>query len=125
MPAYLTLRVELERGWLGHGKIELLEHIARTGSLAAAARSMQMSYKRAWELLAATNEMFTEPVSVSLPGRNVGGGTQLTPFGKRVVALYRAIEKRATRATSTAIKELSAGSCSSRRAGRAPARKRA
>ncbi len=125
MAAHLTLRIELERGWLGHGKVELLEHIARTGSLAAAARSMQMSYKRAWELLTATNEMFTEPVSVSLPGRNVGGGTQLTPFGKRVVALYRAIEKRATRATSAAIKELSAGSRSSRRAGSAPTRKRA
>ena len=125
MPAHLTLRIVLERGWLGHGKIELLEHIARTRSLAAAARSMQMSYKRAWELLAATNEMFTEPVSVSLPGRNVGGSTQLTPFGKRVVALYRGIEKRATRATSVAIKELSAGSRSSRRARRAPSGKRA
>ena len=78
MPAHLTLRIVLERGWLGHGKVELLEHIARTGSLAAAARAMQMSYKRAWELLAATNEMFTEPVSVSLPGRNVRGSTQLT-----------------------------------------------
>lgn len=124
MPAHLTLRIELERGWLGHGKVELLEHIARTGSLAAAARSMQMSYKRAWELLAATNEMFKEPVSLSLPGRNVGGSTQLTPFGKRVVALYRAIEKRATRATLAAIQELSAASRSSRRSGRAPARKR-
>ncbi len=125
MPASLTLRVELERGWLGHGKVELLEHIARTGSLAAAARSMQMSYKRAWELLAATNELFTEPVSMSLPGRNVGGSTQLTPFGKHVVALYRSIEKRATQATSTAMKELSAASRSSRRASRTPAGKRA
>lgn len=125
MPAHLTLRIELERGWLGHGKVELLEHIARTGSLAAAARSMQMSYKRAWELLAATNELFTEPVSMSLPGRNVGGSTQLTPFGQRVIALYRAVEKRATQATRVAIQELSTVSRSSRRAARAPARKRA
>ena len=123
MPAYLTLRIELERGWLGHGKVELLEHIARTGSLAEAARSMQMSYKRAWELLAATNEMFTEPVSMSMPGRNVRGSTQLTAFGKRVVALYRAIEKRATRATIAAINELDAASRSSRRIGRTPRRR--
>ena len=113
VPAHLTLRVELERGWLGHGKIELLEHIARTGSLAAAARAMQMSYKRAWELLAATNELFTEPVSVSLPGRNVEGSTQLTSFGKRVVALYRAIESRATRAANAAVQELGTASRSS------------
>ena len=120
MPAYLTLRIELERGWLGHGKVELLEQIARTGSLAQAARSMQMSYKRAWELLAATNEMFAEPVSTSLPGRNVRGSTQLTAFGKRVVVLYRAIEKSATQATVTAINELGAASRLSRRIGRTP-----
>ncbi len=126
MPAHLTLRIELERGWLGHGKVELLEHIARTGSLAAAARAMKMSYKRAWELLAATNEMFTQPVSVSLPGRNVGGSTQLTPFGKRVIALYRAVERRAGYATAAALHELSAASRPLRQtARRSPARKRA
>ncbi len=125
MAATLTLRIELERGRLGHGKVELLEHIARTGSLAAAARSMQMSYKRAWELLAVTNDMFTEPVSVSLPGRNVEGSTQLTPFGERVVALYRAIEKRASRATAVAMQELDTVSRPLRPAGRASARKRA
>ncbi len=124
MAASLTLRIELERGWLGHGKVELLEHIARTGSLAAAARSMEMSYKRAWELLAITNDMFVEPVSVSLPGRNVEGSTQLTPFGERVVELYRAIEKRAAQATRAAVQEFSSVSRSSRRAARAPARKR-
>lgn len=110
MAAYLTLRVELARGRLGHGKVELLEHIARTGSLAAAARAMDMSYKRAWELLAVTNEMFIEPVSVSLPGRNVEGSTQLTPFGERVIALYRAVERRADHAAAAALKELSAAS---------------
>ena len=126
MPAYLTLRIELERGRLGHGKIELLEHIARTGSLAAAARAMDMSYKRAWELLAVTNEMFTEPVSVSLPGRNVEGSTQLTPFGERVIALYRAVERRAGHAAAAAIEELSAASRPMRPAARrSPARKRA
>lgn len=125
MPAYLTLRVELERGRLGHGKVELLEHIARTGSLAGAARAMRMSYKRAWELLAATNQMFAEPVTVSLPGRNVEGSTQLTPFGERVIALYRAIEKRAAQATAAAIQELGTVSRSSRPAGRSTARRRA
>jgi molybdate transport system regulatory protein len=126
MSAYLTLRIELERGRLGHGKVELLEHIARTGSLAAAARAMRMSYKRAWELLATTNDMFKEPVSRSLPGRNVGGSTQLTPFGERVIALYRAIERRATQSTAVAIQELSTVSRASRPVNRrSPARKRA
>ena len=125
MAASLTLRIDLERGWLGHGKIELLEHIARTGSLAAAARAMDMSYKRAWELLAVTNKMFMEPVSVSLPGRNVEGSTRLTPFGERVIALYRAAHRRATNATAAAVQELNAASRPLRQtARRAPARKR-
>ena len=99
MPAHLKLRIELERGHLGPGRSSC-SNTSQPGSLAAAARAMKMSYKRAWELLAATNEMFTEPVSVSLPGRNMGGSTQLTPFGERVIALYRAVERRAAHATT-------------------------
>lgn len=118
LTAHLKLRIELDRGHLGPGKIELLEHILREGSLAAAARAMKMSYKRAWELLAATNDIFTEPVAVSLPGRNTEGSTQLTPFGERVITLYRAIERRATRTSLAAMEELSASSCSARRAAR-------
>ena len=97
-PAHLKLRIELARGHLGPGKIELLENIVSEGSLAAAARAMQMSYKRAWELLAATNDIFNEPVAVTRPGRNTEGSTQLTPLGERVIALYRGVERRATRA---------------------------
>jgi molybdate transport system regulatory protein len=106
--ARLALRIKLEHGHLGRGKVELLEHIAETGSLAAAARAMQMSYKRAWELLAETNRLFAEPVALSHPGRNVEGATSLTPFGLRVIALYRAIERRATQSTAAAMAELTA-----------------
>ena len=108
--ARVVFHLDLEAGRLGHGKIELLEAIAKSGSLAAAARTMGMSYKRAWELLGATNRLFTEPVAVSLPGRNVAGSTALTPFGERVVALYRAIERRATQASAAAVAEINAAS---------------
>jgi molybdate transport system regulatory protein len=93
---------------LGPGKIALLEQIRQSRSLAGAAREMGMSYKRAWELLSTLNEMFDEPVAVTQPGRNVGGGTELTPFGERVVALYRAIERRAQQAGSAGLEELNA-----------------
>jgi len=96
----LFLRVELDGGRLGPGKVALLEHIRQGRSLAAAARSMGMSYKRAWELLAALNEMFDEPVAVTHPGRNVAGATELTPFGERLIALYRDIERQATHAAA-------------------------
>ena len=54
-PAQLILRIELAGGRLGHGKVELLEQIRDSRSLAAAARAMGMSYKRARELLGAMN----------------------------------------------------------------------
>ena len=77
---------------IGPGKIGLLEGIERSGSLSAAARQLGMSYRRAWLLLHNTNEGFQEPVvELSVGGRD-GGGTQLTDFGRRLVADYRAFE---------------------------------
>jgi molybdate transport system regulatory protein len=88
--------------------VELLEHIARHGSIAAAARAMDMSYKRAWELVDTLNHMFREPVVSSQPGRNTAGATAITPFGRQVVAQYRAAEGRAAAAAAAALAELSA-----------------
>jgi molybdate transport system regulatory protein len=116
----LFLRIELDSGRLGHGKIELLEQVREHQSLAAAARTMDMSYKRAWELLAAMNEMFDEPVAVSHPGRNVAGATALTPFGERLIALYRALERRAEQSTAAGLDELAAASRRGTRARRSP-----
>lgn len=104
----LSIRVEFASGRLGPGKIALLEHIAHEGSLAAAARAMGMSYKRAWELLGAMNTMFAEPVAVTRPGRNVAGSTQITALGERIVALYHVVERRAAHATEVAVRELGA-----------------
>jgi len=118
--ARLSLRIDLDSGRLGPGKVELLEHIRERQSLAAAARAMDMSYKRAWELLSTMNEMFDEPVAVTHPGRNVAGATALTPFGERLIALYRALERRAEQATAAALAELAAASRRSKRALRSP-----
>lgn len=104
----LSIRIDLASGRLGPGKVVLLEEIARVRSLAAAARALEMSYKRAWELLAMLNEMFDEPVAIAHPGRNLDGSTELTPFGERVIALYRAVERRATQAATAGLDELGA-----------------
>jgi molybdate transport system regulatory protein len=93
----LVLRIELATGRLGHGKVELLEQIRDGQSLAAAARAMGMSYKRAWDLLATLNDMFDAPVTVSHPGRTKAGATTLTPFGEQLIETYRRIERQAVR----------------------------
>ena len=83
---------------LGPGKVDLLEAIARKGAISAAAREMDMSYRRAWLLIDGLNELFDTPaVSTTLGGR--GGGTAaLTPFGLEIVKRYRAMHAAAEQA---------------------------
>lgn len=94
-----------EDGSVGPGKVSLLEHIGRTGSLSEAARALGMSYRRAWQLLADLNGSFREPVVVSARGGRGGGGATLTPFGERLVRTYREfdaqLQARAARAFRT------------------------
>ncbi|KQR36554.1 hypothetical protein ASF91_00085 [Rhizobium sp. Leaf155] len=77
---------------LGRGKIELMEHIVATGSISAAGRAMDMSYRRAWLLVDALNHMFKEPVIESQRGGKQGGGAGLTPFGEELLARFRGME---------------------------------
>jgi len=77
---------------VGVGKIELLEGIARTGSLSQAAREMRMSYRRAWLLLDDLNHSFDSAVARTSTGGSGGGGAVLTPFGEQLVQGYRKLE---------------------------------
>jgi molybdate transport system regulatory protein len=90
----LIVRVDLGvHGRLGPGKMLLLEHIEKFGSISAAGRAMNMSYRQAWDLVDQLNKAFIEPVVASQTGGKSGGGASLTPMGQRIVAHYRAIEQ--------------------------------
>lgn len=89
----VTLRIDLGIGFkLGPGKIALLEAIARTRSISAAARELDMSYRRAWLLIDQINAAFAAPVVLSHPGRT-RGGTELTALGIELVSAYRDVER--------------------------------
>jgi molybdate transport system regulatory protein len=85
-----------EDSWIGPGKIRLLELIAEHGSISAAGRAMDMSYKRAWDLLSEMNRMFGA-VATTQSGGKAGGGAELTPVGKSVIEHFRAFEREAAR----------------------------
>lgn len=92
--ATLSIRIDIEpSGRIGPGKIELLETIARTGSISAAGRALDMSYRRAWDLVSDLGRVFGQPVVSSQTGGKRGGGAKLTPFGEELVAKYREIER--------------------------------
>ena len=101
----LTLRVMRGRKpAIGPGKAELVDHIARTGSISAAARAMGMSYRRAWQLVEAMNRACREPVVITAVGGKRGGGAEVTPFGLRLVRLFHAMEGRASGAIAADLK---------------------
>ncbi len=83
---------------MGPGKAELLRAIAEHGSIAGAARSMSMSYRRAWLLVTTMNSAFREPLVHAEKGGNEHGGTTLTTLGKRVLVAYDALQAQAERA---------------------------
>lgn len=93
---------------MGPGRAELLEHVRDTGSISAAGRAMNMSFKRAWELADALNRCFARPLITASRGGSSGGGARLTEDGARVLALYQAIETTATDAGADAIASLAA-----------------
>jgi molybdate transport system regulatory protein len=111
MPSFqIVPRIRVVRGRdvaLGPGKMELLEHIAQTGSLRKAAVAMDMSYMRAWTLVQTMNRCFKKPVVVTKRGGVEGGAALLTETGETVLALYRRMEARSLRATRALQKELS------------------
>ena len=83
---------------IGPGKADLLEAIAASGSISESARRLGMSYRRAWLLVDTMNRCFREPLVASATGGSGGGGAQVTPFGRTVLARYRALETRVERA---------------------------
>ena len=102
----LSVRIDLDReGRIGPGKILLLENIREFGSISAAGRAMDMSYKRAWDLVDEINRICRRNAVERQTGGKNGGGAALTPFGESLVARYRRIERDAASAVR---KELAA-----------------
>jgi molybdate transport system regulatory protein len=95
----LSLRIDLDSGErIGPGKIALLENIEQHGSISAAGRAMDMSYKRAWDLVDEINRICRQPVVERQTGGKNGGGAALTAFGEALVERYRRIERDAASA---------------------------
>ncbi|WP_439543450.1 winged helix-turn-helix domain-containing protein [Hyphomicrobium sp.] len=83
---------------IGPGKADLLDAIARSGSISSAARDLGMSYRRAWMLADELGRLFKKPILTTAAGGAHGGGAQLTEFGQALLAAYRRIEDRAAEA---------------------------
>jgi molybdate transport system regulatory protein len=92
----VSVRIDFGEGLrMGPGKAQLLELIAEHGSISAAGRAMDMSYRRAWKLVESMNGTFRQPLVEAHTGGTGGGHAALTPTGREVLRLYRAVEAQA------------------------------
>jgi len=80
------------RGYLGHGRIELLRQIRVSGSINKAAHALGMSFKGAWQAVEQMNNLADRPLVVRSRGGKDGGGTQLTGHGEALIAAFQAAE---------------------------------
>ncbi|MGD9580746.1 MAG: winged helix-turn-helix domain-containing protein [Vampirovibrionia bacterium] len=91
----LKARFWLEKGdhtFLAAGRIDLLKQIEKTGSISAAAEAMGISYHHAWTMIDRMNELSPEPLISASTGGKGGGGTALTPTGKKILSRFDQIQ---------------------------------
>lgn len=108
---HFSLKLRLHLGdaiALGPGKVALLEALQHTGSISSAARSMGMSYRRAWLLVDTMNQCFKEPLVTTVTGGKGGGGAEVTEAGLAVLAHYRAMEQQALQSIDAEMQQLTA-----------------
>ncbi len=78
--------------FLGGTRVRLLEAIDTYGSISQAAKHVPLSYKSAWDAVDAMNNLADQPLVERSAGGRAGGGTLVTAYGRRMIALYRAVE---------------------------------
>ena len=110
MSPQLRIRVDLAPGCsIGPGKVSLLEAIEREGSLSVAARSIGMSYRRAWNLLADLNRSFAKPVVDDRGGRHAAAVVPVSRISAvRSIAAFRALERGALPLAATRMRRFTA-----------------
>jgi molybdate transport repressor ModE-like protein len=125
----IRFRIDFENDAnVGPGKIALLETIRETGSLSAAARTLGMSYRRAWLLVESLNNTFEKPTTINTTGGAGGGGAKVTDFGDLLIERYRQLDNQIRGSSEACLKDilphLAAPSVKSRKVRRTPLVKR-
>lgn len=86
----------------GAGVLQLLEGIARRGSIQGAAREMDLSYVKALKLLNRLERELGAALLVRHKGGAARGSTELTPYARRFMKDFAALRARVQRAADRA-----------------------
>ena len=78
-----------EGTFIGWGRVTLLEQIREQGSITKAAKSMEMAYRHAWDLVDSMNRQSKKPFVEVVAGGKGGGGARVTEEGEKAIRLFR------------------------------------
>jgi molybdate transport system regulatory protein len=91
----LSVSVTMKRGpspRIGLERVALIEAVAELGSITAAAKRLGLSYKGAWDIVQALNNLFDAPLIEAAPGGKAGGAARVTARGRDVVTAFRRVQ---------------------------------
>jgi molybdate transport system regulatory protein len=91
----LEVTVTLKRGVaprIGLERVALIEAIDELGSITAAAKRLGLSYKGAWDIVQALNNLFASPLIEAAPGGRAGGAAVVTQHGRNVALAFRRVQ---------------------------------
>jgi molybdate transport system regulatory protein len=80
--------------FFGPGRAELLQFIQETGSISKAAKSMGMSYKKAWAMVDGLNSISKTPYVIAHKGGQKGGGAEVTEAGIKILLAYQKLNNK-------------------------------
>ena len=103
MRAVTKIQVTDDNGikFFGEGPCRLLRCVEKTGSLRAAAMEMEMAYSKACKLLKQAEANLGFSLTTRAAGGKGGGGSVLTPEGKRWLQQYEDYRDACVRANQT------------------------
>lgn len=78
--------------WGNPRRMTLLAAIHEHGSISAAARHIDLSYKAAWDAIDTMNNLAEQPLVLRSTGGQRGGGASLTPKALEILELYQQLD---------------------------------
>jgi molybdate transport system regulatory protein len=93
----IRFRVWVDKGelpYLGIGRIVLLENIIKYGSITKGAEAINMSYRKAWQLVEDMNKLSDKPLVKKRLGGKEGGGALVTAEGKKIIRKFYELQSQ-------------------------------
>ena len=90
----------------GSGKTEILEYIEQTGSIAKAAKLLDMNYKKAWSHIKILEELIEDDLVLTKKGQASDSGTKLTEKAQELIHLYKILDEDIKEYSTKRFKEL-------------------